>query len=105
VRQEFTVRTSATQASLKLVGANGQISLGKQFAGRQVPLEEKEPGAWLVRTVTVIPDSKLGPTDRGHLPTSKSALVWAAANGPDDTNLDTVLSEIRDDDLASSCVS
>lgn len=48
-----------TQASsVKIVGANGQISLGKQFAGRQVLIEEQETGVWLVRTATVIPDNE-----------------------------------------------
>ncbi len=28
---------------VKLVGANGQLSLGKQFAGRQVLVEEQGP--------------------------------------------------------------
>ncbi|MDR1275266.1 MAG: hypothetical protein LBL72_02590 [Candidatus Accumulibacter sp.] len=51
---------SATLAPpvVKLVGANGQISLGKRYAGRQVLLEEREPGVWLIRTATVIPDSE-----------------------------------------------
>ena len=43
---------------VKLVGANGQISLGKQYAGRQVLVEERAPGVWLVRTATVIPDDE-----------------------------------------------
>ena len=30
-------------ASVKVIGANGQISLGKQFAGRQVLVEERQP--------------------------------------------------------------
>lgn len=47
---------TANQPSVKIIGANGQISLGKQFAGRQVLVEEREPGVWLVRTATVIPD-------------------------------------------------
>ena len=47
-----------TPLSIKVIGANGQISLGKQFAGRQVLVEEQEPGVWLVRTATVIPDNE-----------------------------------------------
>ena len=31
---------TAIQSSVKIIGANGQISLGKQFAGRQVLVEE-----------------------------------------------------------------
>jgi flavin-binding protein dodecin len=65
-----TVKTTASQAlrsakstftattQVKVVGVNGQISLGKQYAGRQVLLEESEAGVWLIRTATVIPDQK-----------------------------------------------
>jgi len=50
---------SSTQAaSVKVVGANGQISLGKQFAGRRVLIEEQEAGVWLIRTATVTPDNE-----------------------------------------------
>jgi hypothetical protein len=48
----------ASHPSVKVVGANGQISLGKQFAGRPVLVEELEPGVWMVRTATVIPDNE-----------------------------------------------
>ena len=43
---------------VKVIGSNGQISLGKQYAGRQVLVEEREPGVWLIRTATVIPDNE-----------------------------------------------
>lgn len=43
---------------VKLVDANGQISLGGQFVGRQVLVGEREPGVWLVRTATVVPDNE-----------------------------------------------
>ena len=46
------------QPSIKVIGANGQISLGKQYAGRQVLVEEQEAGVWLIRTATVIPDNE-----------------------------------------------
>lgn len=47
---------TANQLSIRIVGANGQISLSKQFAGRQVLVEERELGVWLVTTATVAPD-------------------------------------------------
>jgi hypothetical protein len=49
---------AAHPAALKLVGSNGQISLGKQYAGRHVLVEEREPGVWVIRTATVIPDNE-----------------------------------------------
>ena len=48
----------ASPPTVKVIGANGQISLGKQFAGRQVLVEEQETGVWLIRTATVIPDNE-----------------------------------------------
>ena len=45
---------TAIQPSVKVIGVNGQISLGKQYAGRQVLVEEQEAGVWLIRTATVI---------------------------------------------------
>jgi hypothetical protein len=50
--------TPEKRVSVKVIGANGQISLGKQFAGRQILVEEHEPGVWLVRTATVLPDNE-----------------------------------------------
>jgi hypothetical protein len=46
------------KVSVKVVGASGQISLGKEYAGRQVLVEEAEPGVWMVRTAAVIPDNE-----------------------------------------------
>ena len=43
-------RSPAHPAALKLVGSNGQISLGKQYAGRHVLVKEREPGVWVIRT-------------------------------------------------------
>jgi hypothetical protein len=83
-----------TSTSVKVIGANGQISLGKQFAGRQVLVEEQEPGVWLVRTATVIPDNERWL----HLPQSardlNRALEWAQANRPGDADLDTTLEKL-----------
>lgn len=86
----------ASQPSVKVIGANGQISLGKQFAGRQVLVEEQEPGVWLVRTATVIPDNERWL----HLPQAADdlhkALAWAQANPPIDANVDSALKKLND---------
>ncbi len=66
--------------SIKVVGTNGQISLGKEFAGRQVLVEEQEPGVWLIRTAIVIPENELWlhkPAARKDL---TEALEWASKN-------------------------
>ena len=82
---------SNPSASVRVVGANGQISLGKQFTGRQVLAEEQAEGVWLVRTVTVVPDNERWL----HVPAAATDLVnaldWAARNVPNDATLDQTL--------------
>lgn len=50
--------TTLTHPTVKTVGSNGQISIGKRYAGRQVLIEESEPGVITVRMATVIPDNE-----------------------------------------------
>ena len=86
----------ATQPCVKVIGANGQISLGKQYAGRQVLVEEQESGVWLVRTATVIPDNERWlhqPKAPGDL---QGAMSWAQANPPADNNVDAILEKLND---------
>lgn len=72
---------------VKVIGANGQVSLGKRFAGRQVLVEEQEPGVWLVRTATVVPDNERWLHQSEAAADLKSALTWAQENSPNDNNL------------------
>ena len=92
----MTVKTPP-QVSVKVVGANGQISLGKQFAGRQVLIEEQEAGVWLIRTATVVPDNE----GWLHAPAAMSdlgdALSWAAQNSPNDDALENALTRLSHD--------
>ena len=45
--------------AIKQIGASGQISLGKEFAGRTVLINTTEPGVWVIKTAQTIPDSEL----------------------------------------------
>jgi hypothetical protein len=86
--------TLAKHTSIKMVGANGQISIGKQFAGRQVLVEEQEPGVWLVRTATVIPDNEHWLHEPQTAADLTRALNWAKSNIPNDTNVDNVIEKL-----------
>ena len=50
---------NGNQQAVKQVGASGQISLGKEFAGRTVVIDSSEPGVWVIKTAQTIPDSEL----------------------------------------------
>jgi hypothetical protein len=71
-----------TRATVKVVGQNGQISLGKEFAGRQVLVEEREPGVWLIRTAKVIPENELWLHQPQTSQDLERALAWAQENPP-----------------------
>jgi hypothetical protein len=71
-----------TRATVKVVGQNGQISLGKEFAGRQVLVEEREPGVWLIRTAKVIPENELWLHQPQASKDLERALAWAQKNPP-----------------------
>lgn len=86
--------TATTQ--VKVVGVNGQISLGKQYAGRQVLLEESEAGVWLIRTATVIPDNQRWLHTPDNLANLTKAEQWAADNPVRTDNADEVLQRLAD---------
>ena len=86
---------TTTQPNVKIIGANGQISLGKQFAGRQVLVEEMEPGVWLVRTATVVPDNERWLHQAQSAAQLQEALDWAQSNPPTDRKAAAVLEKLR----------
>ncbi len=84
------------KASVKVVGANGQISLGKEFAGRQVLVEEREPGVWLIRTATVVPENERWLHEPKANDDLQRALLWAQRNAPGESDPDATLRTLGD---------
>ena len=68
------------RSDVKTIGASGQISLGKQYAGKTVTIDEVEPGVWWIKTAQVIPDSEM----YLHTPEAKAsldrALKWSESH-------------------------
>ena len=85
------MQSNTSTPTVKVVGANGQISLGKQFAGRQVLLEEKEAGVWLIRTATVIPDNERWVHDTQAASDLARALDWSKQHPASDVQTDALL--------------
>lgn len=84
--------------ALKLVGSNGQISLGKQYAGRHVLVEESEPGVWIVRTATVIPDNERWLHEPRAAADLQAAMSWSASHPPTDAEVEDTLKRLADDE-------
>ena len=84
--------------AIKLVDRNGQISLGKQYAGRHVLVEESEPGVWIVRTATVIPDNERWLHEPATAAALQAAMAWSASHPPADADLDEILTRLGCDE-------
>jgi hypothetical protein len=80
---------------VKTIGSSGQISLGKEYAGRTVAVEEIEQGVWLIKSARVIPENELWL----HTPSASRkisrATEWAEQNPPKESNLDTIERKLR----------
>ena len=46
-------------SQVKTIGQSGQLSLGKEYAGRTVVIDSPEEGIWVIKTAQVIPDNEL----------------------------------------------
>ena len=85
---------AAHSSTVKVVGANGQISLGKQYAGRQVLVEEREPGVWIVRTATVIPDNERWLHEPKTAADLQAAMAWSVAHAASDADTEDTLKRL-----------
>ncbi|KON81108.1 hypothetical protein PA01_05320 [Azoarcus sp. PA01] len=86
---------TAPSPTVKIVGTNGQISLGKQYAGRQVLVEEREPGVWIVRTATVIPDNERWLHEPKAAADLQAAMAWSVAHAASDTDTEDTLKRLE----------
>ncbi len=80
---------------VKAIGASGQLYLGREYAGRSVLVEQPEPGVWVIRTATVIPDNELwlhSPEVRAKL---DEAMAWANEHPVEKTAVED-LERLRD---------
>ncbi|MHB8405290.1 MAG: hypothetical protein ACYDCJ_07700 [Gammaproteobacteria bacterium] len=84
----------AQTAKLKVIGTNGQISLGKEYAGRQVTVEEVGDEKWLITGVAVIPKSELWLHEPKTAATLTRSIRRAEATPPQDTDLDALEREL-----------
>ena len=74
--------------SVKVVGSSGQISLGKEYAGQPVLVEEIEEGVWLIKIARVIPDNEMWMHEQPAKTRIGKAVEWAGKNKAAETNLE-----------------
>jgi hypothetical protein len=81
--------------AIKTVGRSGQISLGKEYAGRHVLVEETAPGVWLVKLGEFIPDSEHWMWEPQAKVNIDRALAWAESHPPQATDLETLAGRVK----------
>jgi hypothetical protein len=85
-------------AEIKTIGENGQISLGKEFAGEKVLIDNIEPGVWLVKIGQFIPNNEQWLHQKDNSTKLDEALTWAANNQPLATNLTELKNQLLGED-------
>ena len=74
--------------AIKTVGSSGQISLGKEYAGQHVLIDQIEPGVWVIKIGEFIPENEKW---LHHLDIEEDldkAIAWAEKNPPKPSDLD-----------------
>jgi hypothetical protein len=82
-------------SQVKVVGKSGQISLGKEFAGQQVLIEELEPGEWRIRAATVVPRSQAWLHSEAMQTRLAKAIDRVQATAPKATDLGKLKKKLR----------
>jgi hypothetical protein len=80
---------------LKTVGTSGQLSLGKQYAGRHFEMEVQADGSILLRPMRVIPEADAwlySPEMRQRL---AEAEAWMTTHPPQETDLDALVQRVE----------
>ena len=74
--------------TVKVIGTSGQISLGKQYAGKTVLVEEVEKGVWLLKIARVIPDNEVWLHTEPVKSRIDRAIAWTVEHPPQETDLE-----------------
>ena len=75
---------------VKTIGRSGQIALGKEFAGRQVLVDQVEPGVWVVKLGEFVPDSERWLFNDRVSNDLVEAIQWAETNPPGEIDLESL---------------
>jgi hypothetical protein len=80
---------------VKTIGSSGQISIGKQHAGRTVIVDEIEDGVWIIKTAQVIPDNERWLHEPKTAKLLDQALEWSAKNPSQESDLGKLEAKLK----------
>ena len=82
---------------VKIIDSNGQLFLGKEFAGKLVLIDQLNSGTWIIKSGEFITDTEKWLYQNNHLSKLEKALEWAEKNKPTD-NFEALAKGIEDGD-------
>jgi hypothetical protein len=91
---DFYVLREQAMATIKTIGSSGQITLGKEFAGRHVVVDQIEPGVWMIKLGQFIPDNERWLLDTSVQQEVDEAIAWAENNPPRSSDLDALAARL-----------
>lgn len=80
-----------THSELKRVGASGQVSLGKRYAGRLLQAEHRPDGVIVLTPVAVVPESQMWTLQEPERSRIQRALEWAAKHPAEASDVDVLV--------------
>lgn len=69
---------------IKVISSNGQVYIGKEFAGKTVLVDQVDKGIWVIKIEAFIPESEKWLYRDENLAKLDKALKWAEENTPSD---------------------
>ena len=82
-------------AMIKTVGRSGQIALGKEYAGRHVLIDQPEPGVWVIKLGTFVPDNEQWLLESEVQREVDEAITWAEHHPPQPSDLNELATQIE----------
>ena len=79
---------------IKQVALNGQVCLGKEYAGKQIQISKMKDGTLLIKPGQFIPDNERWLHTEAHLKKLDEAIHWAE-NNPRRDNFDKIVEAIE----------
>ncbi len=83
-------------AVIKTIGSSGQITLGKQFAGQKVVVDQVGTGFWMIKVGEFIPADGRWLRKPEVMASIDRGLRWIAENPPAETDLEALERRIEE---------
>jgi|SRR5271157_232695 len=84
---------SGREVEIKVVGKSGQISLGKNYAGKTLRLERLTDGRIVLTAVAMVPESQLWTLTEPHRSRIERGIAWAGQTKPRETRVEALLKQ------------